>query len=80
MIVMTAYKVHYQLNPLSELEESIFLELDVRQSADISILNRFGGTALIPAADIHLADSNGISPLQHAKNRGYLEMVEMLKE
>jgi uncharacterized protein len=29
-------------------------------------------------ADIQLADSNGISPLQHAQNRGYQEMVEML--
>ncbi|MNO29802.1 Ankyrin repeats (3 copies) [compost metagenome] len=31
-------------------------------------------------AYIHLADSNGISPLQHAQNRGYQEMIEMLKE
>lgn len=29
-------------------------------------------------ADIQLADSNGISPIQHAQNRGYQEMVEML--
>lgn len=29
-------------------------------------------------ADIQLADSNGISPLQHAQNRGYREMVELL--
>ncbi|MDH6369262.1 ankyrin repeat protein [Paenibacillus sp. PastF-3] len=29
-------------------------------------------------ADIQLADSNGISPLQHAQNRGYQEMVDLL--
>ncbi|WP_339320131.1 ankyrin repeat domain-containing protein [Paenibacillus sp. FSL R10-2734] len=29
-------------------------------------------------ADIHIADAKGISPLQHAQNRGYQEMVEML--
>lgn len=29
-------------------------------------------------ADIYLADSDGISPLEHAQNRGYKEMVEML--
>lgn len=29
-------------------------------------------------ADVNLADSDGTTPLQHAKSRGYQEMIEML--
>ncbi|MFC7679983.1 ankyrin repeat domain-containing protein [Paenibacillus sp. GCM10028914] len=29
-------------------------------------------------ADVNLADSDGVTPLQHAKSRGYQEMIEML--
>lgn len=110
-----------------------FVKVAIAAGADTSIVNRYGGTALIPAADrghvaiveellntsdvhvdhvnnlgwtalleaiilgdggkehqaivqllinhgadINLADSDGVSPLQHAKNKGYKEMIEML--
>jgi len=110
-----------------------FVKVAVAAGADTSIVNRYGGIALIPAADrghvaiveellttsdvyidhvnnlgwtalleaiilgdggkrhqaivqllinhgadINLADSDGVSPLQHAKNKGYKEMIEML--
>lgn len=112
-----------------------FVKVSIAAGADTAILNRFGGTALIPAADrghvdivkellntsdvnidhvnnlgwtalleavilgdggkqhqaivqlliqhgadINIADSNGITPLQHAQNRGYREMVALLIE
>jgi ankyrin repeat protein len=112
-----------------------FVKASVAAGADTTITNRFGGTALIPAADrghveiveyllahsdvdidhvnnlgwtalleavilgdggknhqeivklliehgadVNLADHDGVTPLQHAKNRGYREMVEALTQ
>ena len=31
-------------------------------------------------ADVNLADGEGVSPLAHARQRGYAEMVEMLEK
>ncbi|OBZ17940.1 ankyrin repeat domain-containing protein [Bacillus sp. FJAT-26390] len=111
-----------------------FVQAAIAAGADTTITNRFGGTALIPAADrghvaivkellttsdvninhvnhlgwtalleavilgdggadhqaivkllidhgadVELADSDGVTPLQHAKNRGYKEMSEALQ-
>ncbi|MFB9275943.1 ankyrin repeat domain-containing protein [Cohnella cellulosilytica] len=110
-----------------------FLKLALAAGADTTITNRFGGTALIPAADrghveivrellehsdvdvdhvnnlgwtalleavilgdggsdhreivrllvkhgadVNLADNDGVTPLQHAKSRGYREMADIL--
>lgn len=110
-----------------------FLKAAIAAGADTTITNRFGGTALIPAADrghveivrellansdvdvnhvnnlgwtalleaiilgdggmdhqqivdlliaggadVNLADNKGVTPLQHAKNRGYREMITAL--
>ena len=30
-------------------------------------------------ADVNLADGNGVSPLTHARDRGYEEIVEILE-
>lgn len=112
-----------------------FVKAAIAAKADTKLTNRFGGTALIPAADrghvevvkellehsdvaidhvnnlgwtalleavilgdggsrhqeivklliaheanVSLADSQGVTPLQHAKNRGYTEMVRALTE
>jgi ankyrin repeat protein len=111
-----------------------FVQAAIAAGADTTITNRFGGTALIPAADrghveivkellttsdvninhvnhlgwtalleavilgdggadhqaivnilidygadVALADSDGVTPLQHAKNRGYKEMSDALQ-
>lgn len=110
-----------------------FLKAAIAAGADTTMTNRFGGTALIPAADrghveivrellansdvdvnhvnnlgwtalleaillgdggkehqqivdlliaggadVNLADNQGVTPLQHAKNRGYREMMAAL--
>lgn len=110
-----------------------FVKAAIAAGADTTITNRFGGTALIPAADrghvavvrellttsdvnvnhvnnlgwtalleavilgdggadhqaivklllehgadVNLADHDGVTPLQHAKKRGYREMVDAL--
>lgn len=110
-----------------------FLSAAITAGADTTITNRYGGTALIPAADrghveivrelllnsdvnvnhinnlgwtalleavilgdggknhqeivklliehgadVNLGDSNGVTPLQHAKKHGYQEMVDVL--
>lgn len=110
-----------------------FVKAAIAAGADTTITNRFGGTALIPAADrghvevvrellansdvdvnhinnlgwtalleavilgdggknhqeivkllidhganVNLADHDGVTPLQHAKKRGYQEMIELL--
>ncbi|WNC17637.1 ankyrin repeat domain-containing protein [Brevibacillus brevis] len=112
-----------------------FVQAAIAAGADTTITNRFGGTALIPAADrghvaiveellthsdvnidhvnrlgwtalleavilgdggerhqqivrlliehgadVNLADHDGVTPLQHAKNRGFREMVEALTQ
>lgn len=112
-----------------------FVQAAIAAGADTTITNRFGGTALIPAADrghvaiveellthsdvnidhvnrlgwtalleavilgdggerhqqivrlliehgtdVNLADHDGVTPLQHAKNRGFQEMVEALTQ
>lgn len=37
--------------------------------------------ALLDAgADVHIADKAGTTPLQHALNRGYAEMVSLLRQ
>jgi uncharacterized protein len=109
------------------------LKLAIDAGADVTITNRYGGTALIPAADrghveivrelltrtdvdidhinnlnwtalleaiilgdggenhqqivqllldhgadVHLADGEGVTPLQHAQERGYLEIERIL--
>ncbi|WP_435923510.1 ankyrin repeat domain-containing protein [Paenibacillus sp. DYY-L-2] len=110
-----------------------FVKAAVEAGADTTVTNRFGGTALIPAADrghveivrellatsdvdvnhvndlgwtalleavilgdggkrhqeivelliengadVNLADGEGVTPLQHAKSRGYQEMIDAL--
>ncbi|MGG1658272.1 ankyrin repeat domain-containing protein [Brevibacillus sp. NRS-1366] len=110
-----------------------FVKAAIAAGADTTITNRFGGTALIPAADrghvevvrellttsdvnvnhvnnlgwtalleavilgdggknhqaivklliehgadVNLADNDGVTPLQHAKKRGYREMIDAL--
>ncbi|EST54645.1 ankyrin [Brevibacillus panacihumi W25] len=110
-----------------------FVKAAIAAGADTTVTNRFGGTALIPAADrghvevvrellansdvnvnhvnnlgwtalleavilgdggknhqeivkllidhdadVNLADHDGVTPLQHAKKRGYQEMIELL--
>ncbi|EPY14731.1 hypothetical protein SAMN04488689_102719 [Paenibacillus sp. cl6col] len=50
------YKVHYQLNPLTEQEESIFLGDDI---GSMRVENQGAG--------VNLANSSGVTPLQHAK-------------
>jgi hypothetical protein len=110
-----------------------FVKVAVAAGADTTMVNRYGGTALIPAsdrghvdivkellttsyvnvnhinnlgwtalleaiilgdggkdhqaivqllidhgADVNLADSEGVSPIQHARRSGYQEMIEML--
>lgn len=112
-----------------------FVKASIAAGADTTITNRFGGTALIPAADrghvviveellthsdvnvdhinrlgwtalleavilgdggekhqqivnlliqhgadVNLADHDGVTPLQHAKNRGYQDMVDALTQ
>lgn len=112
-----------------------FLKAAIAAKADTKLTNRFGGTALIPAADrghveivrellttsdvninhvnnlswtalleaiilgdggkdhqaivklliehgadVNLADGQGVTPLQHANNRGYREMATMLTQ
>ncbi|MED4752560.1 ankyrin repeat domain-containing protein [Brevibacillus choshinensis] len=112
-----------------------FVKASIAAGADTTITNRFGGTALIPAADrghvaiveellthsdvnvdhinrlgwtalleavilgdggekhqqivnlliqhgadVNLADNDGVTPLQHAKNRGYQDMVDALTQ
>lgn len=37
--------------------------------------------ALLDAgADVHIADKEGVTPLQHALNLGYAEMVSLLRQ
>ncbi|KNB74736.1 ankyrin [Brevibacillus reuszeri] len=110
-----------------------FVKAAIAAGADTTVTNRFGGTALIPAADrghveivrellttsdvnvnhvnnlgwtalleavilgdggknhqaivklliehgadVNLADNDGVTPLQHAKKRGYREMIDAL--
>ncbi|KZE46334.1 hypothetical protein AV540_01620 [Brevibacillus parabrevis] len=78
----------------SQADSEISRWASIAAGADTTITNRFGGTALIPAADrghveivqlliehganVNLADSDGATPLSHAKKRGFREMVDML--
>ena len=62
----------------------------LRAGPDLGATNRFGGVALIPASDRgHVAmvralletdlDADGVTALEHARERGYGEMVAMLE-
>jgi hypothetical protein len=67
----------------------------LRGNPDLGATNRYGGVALIPAgerghvamvralldsgADPAIADGDGVTALEHARERGYGEMVTMLE-
>ncbi|WP_172619686.1 ankyrin repeat domain-containing protein [Paenibacillus alvei] len=77
----------------------IVRELLLNSDVDVNHINNLGWTALLEAiilgdggknhqeivnlliehgADVNLADSSGVTPLQHAKKHGYQEMVDVL--
>jgi len=79
----------------------IVRELLTASDVDIDHVNRLGWTALLEAvilgdgganhqkivqlliehgADVNLADGEGITPLQHAKSKGFKEMIEALEK
>lgn len=81
------YKVHYQLNPLTEEEESIFLELkylaknEPDQLQDKELLKDYDFKLRTVRAGLFVrreSNNDGVTPLQHAISRGYKEMAEVL--
>lgn len=78
----------------------VVTELLTRTDVDVNHINNLGWTALLEAiilgeggprhieivrllvearADVNLADGQGVTPLTHARQRGYSEIVEILK-
>lgn len=59
------------------------LRLTIKAGADPTLTNRYGGTALIPASehgyvDVNIKDKNGVSPLEHARRKGFDEIKDIL--